>query len=464
MKNIKASIDVLSYAEKELIHDKSLSILEKIGVKAPHKEFLNLMEEHGAVIDRQAQVVRFPRRLMENMLEDFKSKAPEDREVSKLKGQISTQIFIVDYQSRVRRYGLMDDVMKGIALLDKLDNFERADAVVIPSDVSNDVTDILSYQKLYTYSKKGGGSYILTPMSAEYICDMAKVMGTTENYVFQTVSPLQFMPETLDIAMVFRKKGMPSGASPFVQSMGSGPVTVAGSLLLQNSEQLACMFCTKALGGSLGGYNAGIHPLDVSTLLCSFGSPNLAVSSMAGSSMARFYGLYPGSNTGLTDALLPDFQCGFEKALTASFAAFSGNGSIGCQGIVGADQGISLEQLILDNEWISAFNYAVSGIEVTEETLAEALIHEIGIGGSFIQEEHTVRNMRSSYWTSKLFNRQAWDSLMNKDKPELIDMAYAMVEEYTKGYKNMEPVISPSIKDEIDRIAANGVNAISMSR
>jgi trimethylamine--corrinoid protein Co-methyltransferase len=461
MKNIKAKIDVLSQAEKELIHDKSLNILEKIGLKAPHGEFLNLMEEHGAAVDRQTQVIRFPRRLIEDMLGEIKANSQVERDVSKLKGRVSTQVFIVDYRTRTRRYGLMDDLMKGISLLDKLNNFDYSDAVVIPSDVQSDLADIISYQKLYTYSKKHGGSYILTPIAAEYICDMAKVMGRTESYYFQTVSPLQFMPETLEIAMVFKKKGMPSGASPFVQSMGSGPVTIAGSLLLQNAEQLACMFCTKALGGSIEGYNAGIHPLDISTLLCSFGSPNLAVSSMAGCSMANFYGLNPGSNTGLTDALLPDFQCGFEKALTSAFAALSGNCSIGCQGIVGADQGISLEQLILDNEWLSAFNYTVSGIEVTEETLAEALIHEIGIGGSFIQEEHTVRNMRSSYWTSKLFNRQAWDSVMSTDKSDLIDKACAMVEEYTSGYKSMEPVISPSMKDEIDRIAAEGVKAMN---
>ncbi len=459
MKNIKANIDVLSQTEKQLIHDKSLIILEQIGVKAPNDEFLDLMEEQGAVVDRQTQVVRFPHRLMEDLLKQHMLHAPLERELSKLRGNVSTQVFMVDYRTKTRRYGLMDDVMKGIALLDRLDNFHYADAVVIPSDVPNHVTDIRSYQQIFTYSKKHGGSYILSPITAAYICDMAKAMGRTLSYGFQTVSPLQFTRDSLKIAMVFKNKGMPSGAGPFVLSMASGPVTIAGSLLLQNAEQLACMFCTKALGGSPHGYSTTIHPLDLSTLLCSFGSPNLAVSSMAGCSMAKFYGLNPGGNTGLTDAIVPDFQCGFEKALTAAFAAFSGNGGIGCQGIVGADQGISLEQLVLDNEWIYAFNYAVTGIEVTEETLAEALIHEIGIGGSFIQEEHTVRHMRESYWTSELFNRQSWDAIAGRDKSELLDKAYGMVELYTHGYKNMEPVLAPSLQEEIERIAIEGVKA-----
>ena len=466
MKNIKANIDVLSNDEKQLIHDKAVVILEKIGIKAPHSRFLDLMEERGAIVDRNLHVVRFPIKLIEDMLAQVKAKvaAPKEREVMPLKGNISTQIFYVDYRTKVRRYGKMDDLMKGIALLDKLNNFDIADTVVIPSDIPSDITDLVSYQKLLTYSKKQGGTYILAPVTAPFIIDMAKVMDRKLFYGFQTVSPLQFMPETLEIAMVFRDKGMPSGAGPFVMSMGSGPVTTAGSLLLQNAEQLACMFCTLALGGEPGGYAAPIHALDVSTLLCSFGSPNMAVSAMAGSSMAKFYGLYPGGNVGLTDALMPDFQCGFEKALSTAFAAFSGNCSIGCQGIVGSDQGISLEQLVLDNEWLSAFNYCVKGVEISEETLAEALIHEIGIGGSFISEEHTVEHMRSSYWHSSLFNRKAWNGEGGHRNSELIDKAYTKVDEYTAGYKKMQPIVSATVKDEIDRIADEGARAAEALR
>jgi len=463
MQKIQASIDILSEQEKQLVHDKAMIILEKIGVKAPHKKFLNLMEEQGAQVNRNTQVVCFPKNLIEDMLHDAKLKiaAPTEREVSQLKGNISTQIFYVDYRTKQRRYGVMDDLLKGIALLDKLDQFERADAVVIPSDIPNTVTDIVSYQKLFTYSKKQGGTYILTPNTVPYIIEMAKIMGQKVQYGFQTVSPLQFMPETLEIALVFKERGLPSNAGPFVMSMGSSPITSAGALLMQNAEQLACMFITKALGGEPWGYNSAIHALDISTLLCSFGTPNLAVTAMAGCSMARFYGLYPGGNVGLTDSLMPDFQCGFEKALTASFAAFSGNKSVGCQGIVGSDQGISFEQLILDNEWLSAFNYSVKGVEVNEETLAEALIHELGIGGNFIAEEHTVEHMRDSYWQSSLFNREPWNPEGGYKNRELIDKAYAKVEEYTAGYKQMQPVISASLKDEIDRIAEEGIAEVA---
>lgn len=54
--------------------------------------------------------------------------------------------------------------------------------------------------------------------------------------------------------------------------------------------------------------------------------------------MAAFYGLTSGSNSGLTDALYPDFQAGFEKSFSAVCSALAGSDAIGGQGIVGADQ------------------------------------------------------------------------------------------------------------------------------
>ena len=461
--NIKAGIDVLTATEKQLVHEKSLSILEKVGVHAPHTGFLRLMEAHGAVIDWPKQVMRLPAKLVNDMMDEVRdaSARPAEVNLKPLTGSVSTEVFIVDYAAKTRRPGVLDDVKKGIALLNRLPGFASADAIVVPSDVTSSVTDLVTYQMLFSYSKKPSGTYILSPETAPYIIEMARFMEKRIYYGFQTVSPLRFMPETLEIAMIFMEQGMPAGAGPFVLSMGSGPITTAGSLLMQNAEQLACIFCTRLLGGNIGGYYSTVHPLDAATLLCSFGSPNLAVSAMAGCSMARYYGLNPGGNVGLTDALEPDFQCGFEKALTASFAAFSGNRSMGAQGIVGADQGISLEQLVIDDEWISAFNYCTAGFVVNEETLAEALIHELGIGGSFISEEHTVRHFGDSYWPSSLFNRQTWDAWKAQGRRSLLTRAHEKVEALTADYRHLPLVIPAGQAEELNRIVLAGMAAVA---
>jgi trimethylamine:corrinoid methyltransferase-like protein len=73
--------------------------------------------------------------------------------------------------------------------------------------------------------------------------------------------------------------------------------------------------------------------------------------SLAGIQVARELGLSCFANVALTDSNTPDFQAGFDKAVSAALVLAAGAEDIGQQGIVGADQGASLEQLIIDKEW-----------------------------------------------------------------------------------------------------------------
>lgn len=121
-------------------------------------------------------------------------------------------------------------------------------------------------------------------------------------------------------------------------------------------------------------------------------------------------------------------------------------------GIVGADQGVSLEQLVLDNEFIKVYNYIMSGFEVNEETLAFDLLKEVGIGGNFIGEDHTVDHIADSYWPSHIFERSAFDTWSIGGKKTALDRAHEFVESVTEGYRNMEPVIEPAKYEELKRI------------
>ena len=78
------------------------------------------------------------------------------------------------------------------------------------------------------------------------------------------------------------------------------------------------------------------------------------------------------------------------------------------QGIVGADQGFSFAQLVLDDAWLDAFNYTLQGFTVDEDTMGFETIEEVGIGGNFLSEWHTVEYMRSSWWKHDLFPRQTF--------------------------------------------------------
>lgn len=464
MKNLRAKVEVLSQDEILEIHKASLRILERTGMSLPNKECLARCEKAGAVVDYEKETIRIPISVMEELLAEFKNSnatASDPMVREPVKGFISTQVFVVDYETKKRRYGLTDDILKGIALVQHLENIQGCNAVCIPSDVDSRVTDLHSYLQIYKYSKREGGTYILSAQTAPYIMDMAECMGRKEWYLFESISPLRFRKETLEMGLLFADRGHNLAIAPMIMGGTTGPVTIAGVVTLINAEVLGSMFACYAISGRFPGfYGHGSHSTDPRTLLCSFGSPNQSLIGIASAQMGAFYGMGAGSNSALTDALQLDFQGGFEKASSAIFSCLAGTVGIGCQGIAGADQGFSFEQLVIDNEWLDAYNYIISGFEVNSETIAEELINSVGIGGNFTAEEHTVEHLRESWWFSKLFSRYDWDAWMAEGAIDLLARAHARVEELTAGYKTMEPVIPSGKVDELERIADAGMKAI----
>lgn len=464
MKQLRATLEVLSQEEILAIHNASLNILERVGMHMPNRECLRRCEKAGAVVDFDTEVMRIPHTVMESLLAEFRKSLPAVEDPAKrqpLTGSISPQVYVVDYSTNQRRYGETEDILKGIALVRSLKNIPQCNAACVPSDVDSRITDIHSFLQLYKYSGKRGGTYILSPQSANYIMDMAEVMGRTESYLFETVSPLRFRKETLEMGLLFADRGHGLSIAPMVMGGSTAPVTPAGIITSFNAEVLGSLFSVYAVSNKLPGfYGHGSHATDPRTLLCSFGSPSQALIGIASAQMGRFYGLPSGSNSALSDALLPDFQCGFEKASNAIFSCLAGTVGIGCQGIVGADQGFSFEQLLLDNEWLDAYNHIIAGFEANTETIAEELIERMGIGGVFIAEEHTVEHLRESWWDSRLFDRVDWDNWKNGGSKELLQRAHEKVEELTSGYRSLEPVIDSQKVEELERIAARAKKAI----
>ena len=461
MKQISASVEVLSQDEILLIHKSALALLEKTGVHVPNAECLKRCKKAGANVDIQTEVVKIPSAVMEDMIAEMRRESNyKPKSVNKLSGGISTQVFVTDYKSKTKRRGVTDDILKGIQLVKHLKNIPGCSAVTLPSDVDSRVNDLYTYKLIYTYSQKDGGTYIINPGAADYIIDMAEAMGRKVAYLFETISPLRLRRETLDMGLRFADRGHPLGIGPMIMGGSTGPITMAGTLTLITAETLASLFAVKAVSGKNPNcFAQGSHTTDMKTMLCSFGSPNQALIGIGAAQMGNFYGIPAGGNAALSDALAADFQCGFEKTFSAVFSMLAGCVFVGCQGIAGADQGFCFEQLVLDNEWIDAYNYTISGYEVTEESIALELMQEVGIGGNFLAEEHTVEHLSDSWWKSGLFDRFSFEAWENDGKRELLDKAAALVDVYTEGYRDMEPVVSGKIIDDLERIYEAGKKA-----
>ena len=453
MRSIKSNIEVLSERELDLLLGTALKILSEIGMKVPNKELLGTCRERGCSLKGEDTLL-FSEKVMEDFIAQSRALnlAVPAGVPQKLCGRISSQVTLVDPMAKTRRYGLRADNIKGYRLMEKLANISAAGAAVIPSDVPPAIADTVVFADMHKYSTKPGFGYVLTMTGAKYMQQIYDLRGMKSNYLLESISPLTFKPDTLEIAQYFAKHGGELRIAPMAMSAATAPATVAGTLAIETAEALGSGYLVYVMTGGFPAFEASCHSADLRTMLCSFGSPNQAFFAAAAAQTARRCGIKGGSNAALTDAILPDFQGGFEKGVTAAFAGLSGLSFIGCQGIAGADQGFCFEQLVIDNEWLGYMNHLISGFDVTEETIGYDAIKQVGIAGHFLGEDHTIEHMRDDYWPSELFTRSSWEAWKASDERSLLERAHAFVENAAAGDENAESVLDDDTCRELDKI------------
>lgn len=466
MEKIISRIQVLNDEEIEQIHKESLKIMEQIGCHLPEEKVLKLFEKAGAVVDPIKSIVKIPPGLTEKILEEVKRQNASTKEktfVSEpIKERMGISAWIVDHRTGRRRYGLVKDISEAVAVGNQLENIGYVSAFVVPHDVPPPFCDVISFAKVLPYTSKlsdgarPGPVYIFSARSAKYIIEMAKVAGTKLNYPLEPISPLRYRRESLEIALEFAKNNFTVQIGPMVTAGSSGPVTLAGTLSLQNAEVLTGILLIHLLnpGQREMVYGGIAHTLDLRTTICSCGCPNHVLLGLAQIQMAKHYGLPCRANLGNTDSNIPDFQGGFEQGLSAVLAFFAGADRVSPRGGVGADQAVSLVQLVIGNECISYLNRLLKGIKVDEDTIAFQTIKKVGMGGNFLVEDHTLKHMREEIWPSSLFLREGWTNWSSANAKTLRDIALEKVKSIlSRGYPP-HPVVDDYKLKEIERLCS----------
>ena len=424
-----------------------------------------MLEKRGATIDRETSIAKLPKSLVEQALQETRPTKKENVlppiHGRKYRVGPGNQANIVDYLATSRRQGTTEDVIKGLVLCNELPYVGRAMPLVTPADIPGYMGDIYGYYLCTLYSKKPYGVYICSPEAAKQIIRMWEIVRDEPSragfdphvgYLLEPNGSLSFDRFSLEMAMIFAEAGHNIHVAPMAMTGLDAPVTLAGTMVMQNAYNLAGIVFTWLIKGT-GDWSGAAHSVDMRSMLCSFGSPNQVLIGLAAIQLGRYYGYEIGVNSGLTDACVPDFQSGFEKGMTGMVALLAGAAGIGAQGIVGADQGTSFEQLVIDNEWASAYAHIFElGVEVSEDTLGVDVIKKVGVGGSYIAEEHTVKHARDMYWRSELFNQASWEAWNAKGGKDVHEMAHEKVEKILAKHYPPEILISPEAVAKIDAI------------
>ena len=246
---------------------------------------------------------------------------------------------------------------------------------------------------------------------------------------------------------------MPVSIGPMAQLGMSAPATIAGTMAVENAEILAGICVTQMIKpGTPVCYGGICHAFDMNTTQMIFGGPEQAIFGVAMTQMGKFYELPVYVNVGLTDSKRPDGQAGLEIAATLLSAATAGADIFGHMGICGVDQATSLDMLVLQHEAIRYIESVMRTIDFSDEKFGFDVIQQLGPGGIFIDQMHTVSHFRQELWFPSLLDRHYYQSWLDMEQKSMEQRCCDFKNELLSKQKNVP--LSTELSDAFDEILA----------
>jgi trimethylamine--corrinoid protein Co-methyltransferase len=453
--NFDKSPSFYMWTEDQLhkLHLASLEILERTGVRVYEKEALKLLKDAGAFID--GDLVRIPAWLVEEAIRS----APEKVVLSGRNGErkvyleegvcsfgLGTDLpFFVDPVTNIIRETTIQDVENVAKVSEYCPNFDFTASLGLAHDVTTQLADLYHFRALATYSSK---PILMT--AADYdnlkaLIDMAAILAggyeelrrSPQMVLYaEPISPLVNSKEAVEKLLLCAEYGIPVTYASGIIAGATGPATIAGSLALGNAEGLAglVMHQLKAKGAPFI-YGLVFSVMDMHSAISCYGGPELPLGHTIVGQLGKFYKLPTYGTAGCSDSCEIDAQAGMESIYSNMLAALSGTNLVHDNGYLGSGLVGSLEKMLLDDESIGFVKRFMEGIELSEETLALDLIHEVGPGGNFLQQDHTYKYFRKETWYPRFFNRKHFENWIQAGKKTTKDRISTRVMELLNSEK-----------------------------
>jgi trimethylamine--corrinoid protein Co-methyltransferase len=415
---IRSAYRIQYFTDKQIkqLQQATLDIMENVGVRFPSKKALEVLDGHGAKIDKATENVKFPREMVFKALQSVPryfllgARVPEyDLSLQDDTTYFTTDgcgVQVIDLETGLERASRKADVGMMAHVIDSMPAFGFYWPMVSAQDYGR--TAILheidaSWNNTVKHVQS---ETIMGERECEFAVEMATVIagGKEEvrkrpplSLVVCTIAPLVQDHAGIEGAMVMAKAGIPVGFLAMPTLGTTAPATLAGALAMGDAEIIsACVLMQLVAPGApvfhslmqawadprTGGYIS--YPRDargrygVVEMAHHWGMPSLGAC----------YG---------TDSLeAGTWQSAAEPALDPLLAGLASPEIVTGMGLSRTYTRLYPEQVILDEDLYQRARAYLQRPEVNEETLALESIANVGPGGHFLAQKHTRVHMPTS--------------------------------------------------------------------
>jgi trimethylamine--corrinoid protein Co-methyltransferase len=447
------------------LHNASLKVLERTGVRLHEPTAVDLLRKAGARVD-EGNRVRIPAKLIERTLATTPKRvilcnrsgeqALHIEGYNCFYGPGSDGLNVIDHRTGDHRPGTLKDVEEGVLLCDALPHVDFIMSLFLPSDVDQSLYELYQMEAMLTSTKP---IIVVTHdlPSLQACVEMAEVVAGGAQALqrnpfvacyINVTTGLLHNQEALQKLIYMAEKSLPSMYIPVCYGGLTAPVTLAGTFAATNAGVLAGIAIAQLVreGAPVIIPGWGARTINMRNTAAAYFTPDDKGIMAA---MAHYYGLPMFGYGGFSDAKIVDHQAALEAAMSLAFATMEGANLIHDMGYLEAGRATSLAQLVLCDEIIDWLSHAISDIEINDETLALDVIDHKGTEGNYLDDDHTVDHFRER-WLPGILDQSVYDVWKTEGSQSLGDRLNRRVEEILAKHKPAP--LPPEIRAQVHAV------------
>ena len=412
-----ARLRFLDKDEENLIDQQSIECLETIGVKIKSENVLKMLDKAGANVDYKTQIAKLP----ESMVREALKSVPKEMTLHgrdpkhnlripvsswPYTGTTGLGTYILDIKTGKKRDSTTKDIADCVKVADALEGVSYVQTSLTATEVPQQTHGLHElWTAFQNTTKHVQGVEILNAEDARKQIELgALIAGSKEDLkkkpsftvIHCSIAPLMFEHDAVEALVEFAKAGVAITTMSMSLSGGTAPVTMAGTLVNANSENLASFVIGQtASKGARTIYCSSSSPISMKTGMINYESPNQPLIAAGLAQMAKRYGLpCMVGDWGLNDSEEPGLPHTFSETMGIALSTMTGTDMQGGIGTLDNAKGVSIEQQVIDAYVWENVRMVMTPFEISKNTTALDIIKQVGHGNTFLSNMHTAKNFK----------------------------------------------------------------------
>lgn len=443
-------INQIKQTELETIHEKTLYLLEHVGVDFEHPELLELYRKQGLRIEGNR--VYFDKETVERALSTAPASFVMKTPFEELKIGEGGQAICSASGSRkiLRDNKVYDPTPEDYVNIRKLDasssmiNLSSSPLTYIPA-FPKERAEVIKGALTLKYSTHPVIMSCFGKTDAEETIQLARdFYDTDEGYytigVGNVISPMRYAKDDIEGQLAYTKRNLPVVIACCAIPGMTSPVTLGGTIVQNNAEVLAGVIMTQLVNpGAPVVYGNTTYVSNMRKAMPVSWGCEEALFIQYAKAMADYYHIPCRTGGSLSMGKELDYQNGAETAMSlmtsldvkADFIFHS----------FGEMDGLnvfSFEKYVLDEQMMAARKSAESIDIFSEEDMDLETIEEVGPGGNYLAEEETILRYRTEIYYPELYSLENYADWERNGRVSVEQKAKERVEKRLREYTQPE--------------------------